>query len=290
MRKSLLADSVLLFVTLVWGIMFVFIKEAVEVMEPMTHLGVRFALAALLLWGVYSAGRHRERVSGLAWKRGAILGFWVALGFIFQTVGVQYTSASKAGFITGLCVVMVPLLGALFFKQKLTRPVLVGLSIALAGLAVLSIRGTEPLQTGDLLVLGCTFCFAIHILLTARYTPHHQPMLLACIQLTVVAFLNLAAGALWEDLGELADPGIWTNTQVLRALIIGAVFASALAYWAQTYFQRFTTPAHTAIIFSSEPVFAAGAAVLLGGETLSLQTVGGGVLILTGILITELKG
>lgn len=290
MRKSYLADGVLLFVTLVWGIMFVFIKEAVEVMEPMIHLGVRFTAAALLLWVVYAASRNRESPGIRAWTRGGVLGFWLFAGFMFQTLGVQYTSASKAGFITGLCVVMVPLLGALFFRHRLTKPVILGLAIALAGLAVLSLRITEPIQVGDLLVFGCTFCFAIHILLTARYTGQHQPMLLASIQITAAALLNMAAGALLEDIGQLADSGIWSDYSVLRALVIGAVFATAFAYWAQTYYQRFTTPAHTAIIFSSEPVFAAGAAVLLGGESLSIRTVAGGIMILIGILIAELKG
>lgn len=290
-KKTYVADGVLLCVTLVWGIMFVFIKEAVAVMAPMTHLGLRFSLAAAILWLCYAMGvRSGGLLDRQLWRHGLILGCWLFFGFLGQTVGTQYTTASKTGFITGLCVVLVPVLGALLFRMRLSRPAVIGIVVAFAGMAVLSLRISEPLAVGDVIVLGGAFAFALHILLTGRYSVHHHPIALSSVQLTVAAGLNWMAAAVFEDVGQLAQPEIWQNLQVLRALLIGAVFATAFAYWAQTYFQRFTSATHTAIIFSSEPVFAAGAAVLLGGEHLTGQTVIGGALILTGILIAELKG
>ncbi|MDF2921787.1 MAG: EamA family transporter [Paenibacillaceae bacterium] len=291
MKKTYWADGVLLFVAFVWGIMFVFIKEAVGVMEPLGHLAVRFALAALILLGGYAAcGRSREQINRGLFRHGGILGFWLFLGFMFQTVGTQYTTASKTGFITGLCVVLVPLLGALLFKIKLTRITGAGIGIAFAGMAVLSLHISEPVAAGDIIVLFGSVAFAVHILLTGRYAAHHHPMALACVQVAAAAVLNLAGAALFEDVGQLLRPEIWLNPLVLRAVVIGAVFATAFAYWAQTHFQRYTSATHTAIIFSSEPVFAAAAAVVIGGESITMQTALGGILILSGILIAELKG
>jgi drug/metabolite transporter (DMT)-like permease len=291
LKKTYWADGVLLFVAFVWGIMFVFIKEAVGVMEPLGHLAVRFALAALILLGGYAAcGRSREQINRGLFRHGGILGFWLFLGFMFQTVGTQYTTASKTGFITGLCVVLVPLLGALLFKIKLTRITGAGIGIAFAGMAVLSLHISEPVAAGDIIVLFGSVAFAVHILLTGRYAAHHHPMALACVQVAAAAVLNLAGAALFEDVGQLLRPEIWLNPLVLRAVVIGAVFATAFAYWAQTHFQRYTSATHTAIIFSSEPVFAAAAAVVIGGESITMQTALGGILILSGILIAELKG
>lgn len=291
MRKhAIMADAVLLSVTFVWGIMFVFLKEAVAVMPVMTHLAVRFLLAAGILWIGYSCMKHKEPMTWAVWRRGAVMGVLLFLAFMFQSVGIQFTSASNTGFITGLCVVLVPVLGAFFYRMKLSIAAGAGAGIALAGLAVMSLRIHEPMQIGDLIVLFGSFAFALHILITAKYSVLHQPFLLTAIQITVAALLDFAAAGCFENIGEALSPAVWTDFRVLRALLIGAVLATAFAFWAQTHFQRFTTATHTAIIFASEPVFTAAAAVAIGGESLSRQTLVGGVLILGGILLAELKG
>ncbi len=291
MRKTaVLADAVLLSVTFVWGIMFVFLKEAGAVMPVMTHLAVRFLVAAGILWIGYACMKTKEPITWAVWRRGAVMGALLFLAFMFQSVGTQFTSASNTGFITGLCVVLVPVLGAVFYRMKLSVAVGTGVCIALAGLAVMSLRIHEPMQIGDLIVLFGSFAFALHILITAKYSVLHQPFLLASIQITVAALLDFVAAACFENIGEALSPAVWTDIRVLRALLIGAVFATAFAFWAQTHFQRFTSATHTAIIFASEPVFAAAAAVAIGGESLSRQTLVGGALILGGILLAELKG
>lgn len=290
MRKAYLADTMLIFVTFVWGVMFVFLKEAVAVMPVMTHLAVRFFIAAILMWIVYAFLKNKEPFSAAALKRGTVMGVLLFLGFLFQSVGLKLTSASNTGFITGLCVVLVPILGAAIYKIKLPRAVTAGVCIALVGLAVMSLRFNEPMHIGDLIVFFGSFGFAFHILVTERFSVQHQPFLLAGIQITVAAFLNLIAAVCFEDFGQVFRPEIWANFYVLRALFIGGVLATAFAFWAQTHFQRYTSATHTAIIFASEPVFAAAAAIAIGGESLSLQTLAGGALILSGILLAELKG
>lgn len=290
MRKAYLADAMLVFVTFVWGVMFVFLKEAVAVMPVMTHLAVRFFLAAAVMWTGYVLLRKREPMSVAVWKRGTVMGVLLFLGFLFQSVGIQYTTASNTGFITGLCVVLVPVLGAAIYRLRLPGATAAGVAIALVGLAVMSLRFNEPMHIGDLIVLFGSFGFAFHILVTARYSVLHQPFLLASIQITVAALLNLLAAVCFEDVSRVMDPAVWTDIKVLRALLIGAILATAFAFWAQTHFQRYTSAAHTAIIFASEPVFAAAAAIAIGGESFSMQTLAGGALILSGILLSELKG
>lgn len=291
MRKTaVVADVVLLSVTFVWGVMFVFLKEAVAVMPVMTHLAVRFLLAAGILWISYACIKNKEPMTWAVWRRGAVMGVLLFMAFLFQSVGTQFTSASSTGFITGLCVVLVPVLGAVIYRIKLPLAVGGGVGIALTGLAVMSLRIHEPMQIGDLIVLFGSFAFALHILITAKYSLLHQPFLLASIQITVAGVLDFLAAGCFENIGEALSPEVWTDFRVLRALLIGAVFATAFAFWAQTHFQRFTTATHTAIIFASEPVFAAAAAVAIGGESLSRQTIMGGALILCGILLAELKG
>lgn len=289
-KAAVWADAVLLCVTFVWGIMFVFLKEAVAVMPVMTHLAVRFSLAAGILWIGYACMKHKEPMSWAVWRRGAIMGALLFLAFMFQSVGTQFTTASNTGFITGLCVVLVPVLGAVVYRMRLSLAVGAGAGIALIGLAVMSLHFHEPMQAGDLIVLFGSFAFAFHILVTAKYSVLHQPFLLASIQITVAALLDFIAAGCFENVGEAMSPAVWGDFRVLRALLIGAVFATAFAFWAQTHFQRFTTATHTAIIFASEPVFAAAAAVAIGGESLSGQTLLGGALILSGILLAELKG
>jgi drug/metabolite transporter (DMT)-like permease len=290
LRKRYIADAVLISVTFVWGVMFVFIKEAVAAMSVMSHLAVRFSAAAVLLWLIHLVMKKKEPMSVLLWKRGSLMGIWLFLGFMFQTVGLSRTTASKAGFITGLCVVLVPVLGAFLYGMKLSKPVIWGIAIAFLGMSVLSLQGSEPIQAGDVLVLFGAVSFAMHILSTARFSIHHHPMALAGIQVTVAAVLNALAALFFEDWQAVFSSGIWTNPEIVRALVIGAVLATAFAFFAQTYFQRFTTATHTAIIFALEPVFTAAVAVAIGGESLTGQTWAGGTLILAGILLAELKG
>ena len=270
--------------------MFVFIKEAVEVMPPFTHLAVRFAAAALVMavWAFASAGAGFVSKSLL--RDGVILGVWLFLGFASQTYGVHMTSVANAGFITGFNIVLVPLLGMWVWKTKPGKPALLGIAVAVVGIALLTLGGAEPPNLGDFLVLICAFAFSVHILLTGAYTSRHHPVALAFVQIAAVSVCNAVAAFFFEDWKPALSPEVLGSFPVVRAILIGALFATAFAYWAQTYFQRFTTPVRTALIFASEPVFAAASGMILAGEVLTVQAVAGSLLILGGILISELRG
>lgn len=274
------ADLSLLVVTAIWGGTFVMVKDAVQEVGPLTFLAVRFALAAGLL--LPTLGARRRWVTKHLVVSGSLVGCLLFAGYAFQTAGLQHTSASKAGFITGLAVVIVPVLAAVGLGRPPARPLVAGVALATVGLALLSLNDDLAGQFGDLLVLGCAVCFALHILVLARVAPRQDVLALTAIQITVAAGLNGAGAVLFE-----------TSTPdqlgaILPAAVFTGLFATVAAFYLQTRAQRFTTATHTALIFSMEPVFAALFGYLLAGERLEARGVIGCGLILVGMLIAQL--
>ena len=272
-------ELALVAVTAVWGATFVVVREAVARVPPSAFIAVRFLAAAALL----AALRPRQALRpdrGLA-AAGVVAGLALFAGYTLQTVGLQYTSASSAGFITGLAVVLTPLLGALVLRQRPGRWPATGALLAAAGLALLTLERLE-VRRGDLLVLGCAFAFATHILLLGRYSPRHASYQLAVVQLATTGVLALAwAGAA----GDLRLPG---SPQVWCALAVTAVLASAGGFLVQTRAQRDVSPTRTAIIFTMEPVFAALFAFWLAGERLAARGWLGAACIVAGMLVAAL--
>ena len=273
-------------VTAVWGSTFVLVRDAVAQIPPFTFIAYRFLAAALLL----AAVRPRRTVGGQGdggrWgplAAGAAIGLALFAGYGFQTVGLQYTTASNAGFITGLSVVLTPLLGALVLRQAPGRWPLTGACVAAAGLALLSLQRLEVRQ-GDALVFGCAVAFATHILLLGRYAPRLSTYRLAVVQLGTAGLLALVWAAVAGDLVVPPSAEVWV------ALAITSVVASAGAYLIQTRAQREVSPTRTAVIFTMEPVFAGLFGFLLAGERLSGRGWLGAGLILAGMLIAELGG
>lgn len=290
-RKSLLADMVLLVVTFSWGATFVLVKEAIETMPPFTFLGVRFAIAAILLYLILLLFKREQlQFDNGILKAGTVLGFWLFAGYIFQTLGLQYTSASKAGFITGLSVVLVPLFSVWLLRIKPKRATVIGVGTATAGLALLSLDKVEAANFGDFLVLLCALSYAMHIIMMGKFAPKFKALPLALTQITAVAIFNLAGALLFEPWQSALAKDVLFNPSVDLALIITAVFATGLAFVAQSQFQKFTTPTRTALIFSTEPVFAAVTAYFWADERLSGQGIIGALLILAGMLMAELGG
>jgi drug/metabolite transporter (DMT)-like permease len=266
-------------VTAVWGATFVVVRDAVARVPPSAFIAVRFLAAAALLAALrpHQALRRDRRLAAA----GVLAGLALFAGYAFQTVGLQYTSASSAGFITGLAVVLTPLLGAVLLRQRPGRWPATGALLAAAGLALLTLQRLE-VRRGDLLVLCCAFAFAIHILLLGRYSPRHASYQLAVVQLATTGVLALAWAA---AAGDLRPP---RSVQVWFALAITAVLASAGGFLVQTRAQRNVSPTRTAVIFTMEPVFAAVVAFWLAGERLAARGWLGAACILAGMLVAEL--
>jgi len=273
------ADLSLLLVTLVWGSTFIVVKWAIIDLPPFPFLTIRFTLAFVSLLPFIKWQHFNKKIVLI----GLGIGVFLFSGYAWQTIGLQYTSASNAGFITGLSVVFVPALLALTTRSLPHPTFLLGVLSALVGLAFLSLSNDLRLNHGDLFVLVSASSFALHILLVGRYSKT-DAVLLAAAQILSVALLSAAACLISPQPPSHFTPNAWLG------LLLTAIPATSLAFFIQTKMQQFTSPSHTALIFASEPVFAAVAAFLLAGETLTLRGYLGAGLVLIGILVAEFTG
>ena len=288
-RRQLLADLALLLVAAIWGGTFVMVKDAVASFPVFAFLAVRFTLATLSLAPLRPWLERRVFVfqprgseNGLrAVAAGMVLGLALSAGYGFQTFGLQFTTPAKAGFITGLSVVLVPAMAALFLRRLPDPAVQVGVLLATSGLALLTLNANLIPEIGDVLVFFCAISFAVHILLTGHLARGHAPLALTVGQLGMTALLSGLISLAWERPWPPLTP------DVLFAVVFTGLFASTLAFTVQTVAQRFTSPTHTALIFSTEPVFAALFSALLGVEVLTPRTLVGGALILAGMVVAE---
>ncbi|MFC7370689.1 DMT family transporter [Fictibacillus iocasae] len=289
-KARLLADVSLLSVAAIWGTTFVIVQQAISSLEPYSFNAVRFFLAFLFLFLFIVFFKRKVLLSlssDVAWK-GIALGFFLYLGYGFQTVGLLYTTSAKAGFITGLSVVLVPVLSFCFMKSKLTLQSIISSCIALIGLYLLALGKETEINKGDFYVLLCAFSFALHIVFVGKFTKKETAWLMTLIQLLMVAFCSLATALVLEDFRKMANFDVLFSAEVLSALLVTALFATALAFLAQTYFQVYTTPARVALIFATEPVFAAVTAYFWLQESLSTKALFGCLFILTGMIAAEL--
>jgi drug/metabolite transporter (DMT)-like permease len=268
----------LIAVTAVWGVTFVQVKDAVELYPLFAFLAVRYAIATGAL---AIAGGSRVRTlgrSGLA--AGAVLGLLLGLGIGLQTAGLERTTVSSTGFITGLYVVLTPVFGLLLFRARIGVEVWFGVALAVVGLAMLSgVHVGSP--GGNLLVLASTVAQALHILMVERYAPRYDAIALTLLQMAgcFVGFLVIALA-----LGQLEVPRGWT---VWGALLVTGVFASALGYLIQVWAQRRLSAARIAIVFSLETVFAGLFGYLLADDRLGWLGWGGCAVIFAGIVVAE---
>ena len=280
--KSHWADLSLLLVTLVWGSTFVIVKWAIADLPPFPFLAIRFALAFVSLLPFLWFQRNYINQGTLV--RGVAIGVFLFSGYAWQTVGLQYTTASNAGFITGLSVVFVPALVTLTTRKLPSRSLLLGILCALVGLALLSLGDRLQLNNGDLMILICAISFALHIFLIGRFAPHTNATVLASIQILTVSILSGLFSLIFPQSSIHFSPTAWFG------LLVTAVPATSLAFFVQTKMQQFTNPTHTALIFSMEPVFAAISAFFLAGELLTPRGFFGAGLVLAGMLIAEFTG
>jgi drug/metabolite transporter (DMT)-like permease len=274
------ASLLLLLTTFFWGVTFTVVKDAVSQVDVFVFLSQRFALATALmvLPGLLWRGRPRWETI----RAGMVLGLALFSAYAFQTAALLYTSASNTGFLTGLNVVFVPLIGAALLHPRVPVGVRWGTLLATAGLFLLCTGGSFQVNRGDVLGLVCAVCTAIHILLTGHYAPRHDVYWITTTQLGTIAvasiFIAIASG----------KPVAVYHPSIIWALVLCAVFASVFAFLVQTAMQRHISAAQTALIFCLEPVFAAAYAFFVAGERLTAAGWLGAAMILVGMLAAEL--
>ncbi|MDT3414328.1 drug/metabolite transporter (DMT)-like permease [Brevibacillus aydinogluensis] len=290
MKKQWMADVTLFLIAFVWGATFLVVQQAIAALPPNAFNAVRFSIATLFLLAIHCL-IDREQLRSWNFpliKAGCLIGFWLCLGYALQTVGLMYTTPSKAGFITGLSVVLVPLFSFLILREKIKPAAITGTLIAACGLYLLTKTSSLAFNLGDVLVFGCAICFALQIVATGKYAPRFPALALAIVQLGTVAALSWGYALLFEDWRLAFDPAVLLAPEVARGLIVTSIFATALAFLAQTALQKKTSSTRVALIFSLEPVFAALTSYLWIHEVLTARQLAGCALIFTGMILAEL--
>jgi len=296
--RSLKAHILLVIITFIWGATFVVIKNALADMSPLLFNAVRMTLASAVLWVMFR--KEMRQLTRDSVKAGAVVGIFLWLGYEFQTTGLKLTSASKSGFLTGLAVVLVPIFLAVFFRRRISRWTSFGVACASFGLYLLTVPATAAgtadwasMNLGDVLTLGCAVAFAFQIITIGRATQRHSFQQIATLQVAVCALLMIltvlfaanssAPVQIEQSYAELTPRLVW-------ALLITAIFATAVAFPVQAWAQQFLPPTHAALVFALEPVFAWVTSYVVLGERLGVRASIGAVLIMAGVLVSELMG
>lgn len=291
--KRLQADLALGLAALIWGATFVLVKDALGDVSVFVYLAVRFALAAVVM-AIFFWRAMRGLTLASIWA-GVQIGFFMFAGYAFQTTGLKFTTPSKAAFITGSSVVLVPLLLAVFsrrrIKKSINKWIWAGALAALVGLYFLTVppEGFGSLNKGDPIVFVCAVAFALHMIVISRYVARHSVGALAVIQVATTAVLASVAIPVASLAGLEQPHWRWSGTLV-AAVLVTALGSTAFGFSAQTWSQQYTSPTHTAILISTEPVFAAITSWLIAKEHLGPRILLGAALIFVGILLAELKG
>ena len=274
-----LAEAALVGIAAVWGLTFVMVQDAIELLPTLAFLAYRFIPAALLVALLFH--RQLRSLSPAGWRAGALMGVFLTAGYIFQTLGLERTTASNAGFITGLFVVFTPLLGAIFLRERISRFAWTMAAASALGLYLLSGAGGDFELRGDGLVLLCALSFAAHILVTARAVREHDVGALLVVQLAMCGVVCLVIAAAAGDLEAPEGDTVWS------ALIVTSLVASALGFFVQSFAQQHAPPERTALILASEPAFAGLFGYLLADDRLTATGWVGAGLILAAIVAVE---
>lgn len=278
-RQVLVGDVALFSVAVLWGFNFVVIKDAIDRVDPMLYVMLRYLVATAVFAALVP--RSVTRSTRPHWAMGAVLGVFYLTALVVQTIGLQYTTPGKSGFITGLNVAMVPFLYWMVARRSPGWTQILGAIVATVGLGVLSLRGDFTIGWGDgLTLLGALF-YALHIMTTGFFAPRVPPATLAVTQMAVSAGIACLVTPLVSEV-TLDLP--W---QVWAAVVWTALSGTIYAFFMQSWAQRRTTSTHAAVLLCLESVFSAVFGIIFGMDTVTWRLVTGATLIFSGILIIE---
>jgi drug/metabolite transporter (DMT)-like permease len=274
-----IASVALVGITAVWGYTFLVVQDATARMPVMDFLAWRFVVASVVMIALRPT--CLRGVTRLELLRGVGLGAILGLGYITQTYGLRYTSAAISGFITGMFVVLTPVMSWVLLRRKTNRNTWLVVALATVGLALLSLNGWS-VGIGELLTLGCAVFFAIHIVGLGEWSSQYEPYAFALLQIGAVGVISLIA-ATPGGIAVPPDRGVW------GVIVITGVLATAVAFFVQTWAQSLVSATRAAVVMTMEPVFAGLFAVVIGGNQLTLRTLGGAACVLAAMLIINLK-
>ena len=289
MSRSFKAHILLVLMTLIWGSTFVLNKKALLEASPLFFNAVRMALATLLL-GLYYR-RHLTRIARPAFWAGITAGIFLFLGYAFQITGLQLTTPSKSAFLTGISTVLVPLFLIIIWKAHINPWRGVGILTAFVGLFFMTVPPGQQgiadfanVNMGDLLSIACAVGFAFQIIFIGRASQHFPFEQMAVLQMATAALLTAFATPV------LDRPHMELSTTVITAILVTGILGTAVAFTVQAWAQQFTPATHAALIFTLEPVFAWLTSFVVLHERLGMRAGAGALLILAGVLVSELLG
>ena len=274
-RNKYLVISLVLAVAAIWGSSFVVMKDTLHRINVSSFLGWRFLIATVLMAAMRP--QALKVIRGKFLLKGVVVGLLLGGGYIFQTFGLTQTTVAKTGFITGLYAVFTPLLAAGLFKKHVSKIQWAATALALAGLAMLSFKGLS-IGVGESLVLVSAILFAGHIIALSEWSHGMDTYALTLIQMAVVSALSFLGG-IRQGIEAPHDSGVW------RAILYTAIFASAFAFFIQTWTQSFMAATSIGILLTMEYIFAAIFGVIFGHETLALRTLLGGSLVIVAMVV-----
>jgi drug/metabolite transporter (DMT)-like permease len=283
------AELALLLNAILWGTTFVLVKSALHEISPVLFLALRFSLATVALLALFRRawlGRSPKapRVTRKMLAAGGMIGIFLFAGYLLQTVGLETTTPPKSAFLTGLATVMVPLLGALVYSIKPRISEVAGVLVATLGMGLMTLEGPiGSIGRGDLLTFGGAVAFAAHIVATGHFVE------LIGYEILSITQVGAAALAALTTFWWVETPRIEWQPLVVWAILITGLLCTALAFTIQAWAQHYTTSTRTALIYALEPVVAWITSYCIAGEGLSGRAAGGAVLILSGVLLVEVK-
>lgn len=277
--KKVLYMGLLLLVTFFWGVTFPMIKIALQFISPVIFLSIRFFISALLM--IPFLVRKKNVFSPTNIKYGFLAGSLLFIGYYFQTIGLEYTTASKSGIITGIYVVLIPLISYFYLRKKVSRFDIIASFLAFGGLLVMSTgdASNSTVQLGDFLTFICALGYAFQIAYVSKYSKNLDSTVFTFYQILTVSILSTVAIPTYFPLL------VSLNLYVIFSILFTAIFGGILAYYISTRALIFVEPTTAGIIFVGEPIFAALSSVLINGEVLGLFTIlGGGIMVLAMFL------
>lgn len=281
MNRQLRADLMLLIITVFWGASYMLTKIGLETLQPFNLTALRFIIAFIVSAAVFYKRVLRADMKVI--KYSLILGAILFSVFISMSFGLKSTSASNAGFLISLSVVLIPILSYIFLKQKIEKKVIAGVCLAIIGIALLTLNSELRISSGDLLCILCALLFAAHVVVTGVYTQKVDSVALGVLQLGFVGLFSMVFSVFTEAVRLPGDSTSWF------AVLSLSILCTAVGYIIQTTAQQYTSATHTGLILSMEPVFSAIFAYAFLGEILAPKGYMGAVILLTGVLIAELN-
>ena len=280
MKIQLKADLMLLLVTFFWGASILLTKVGLNYMQEYNLISLRFIIAFLLSGIVFY--KHLNKIDFRTIKYAFILAAILFIVYIFATFGTKYTSVSNAGFLMSLTVIFIPVLSSIFLKQRPEKKVILGVVLTIVGIGLLTLNSQLKIGYGDILCILCALFYAVHIIITGTITKKVNSISLGVLQLGFVGLFSIIFSMFMEN------PKLPSTVESWFSILVLSIFCTGMAFIVQIIAQKYTSPTHTGLIFSLEPVFSAGFAFFFTGETLTVKGYLGATLILLSVVIAEL--